>query len=70
MTSSLFGEKVNSSHVTSSPCDEFTVSPFSALLLVIHCDVTVVLPQKINSVKEESMPVGYEAGKLLEFSLY
>ena len=26
MTSSLFGEKVNSSHVTSSPCDEFTVS--------------------------------------------
>jgi len=24
--SSLFGEKVNSSHVMSSPCDEFTVS--------------------------------------------
>ena len=28
----LFGEKVNSSHVTSSPCDEFTVSLYSATL--------------------------------------
>ena len=26
VTSSLFHQKVNSSHVTSSPCDEFTVS--------------------------------------------
>ena len=29
MTSSLFVEKVNSSHVTSSPCDEFTASRVS-----------------------------------------
>ena len=66
MTSSLFGEKVNSSHVTSSPCDEFTVSQLvkrgsvrwachSVYMQLFVCNVRSKL--KVEDLKEKQLMI-------------